>query len=165
MRTIISLIILSLFLALPVEATPCESCKIKKKDHVLLNKKEMQWMAAPAALPPGAKISILHGNPKAPGFFAMRIEAPGGYTIPPHWHPADEHVTVISGTFNMGIGSQMDKTKGKALPAGSFAMMKKGTRHFAWTKGKTVVQVHAMGPWGINYVNPADDPRKIEEEI
>lgn len=127
---------------------------------VLVTKKELAWTDGPPALPPGAKMAIIHGDPAKPGLFTMRIRVPNGYSVPPHWHPADEHVTVIKGTFNMGHGNTFDKEKSKALPVGSFARMPKREHHFAWVKGETEVQIHAMGPWGINYVNPADGPRK-----
>lgn len=136
----------------------CPKCKPDK--FLTVNASDLKWVPAPAALPAGAKLALVHGDPKKPGLFAMRLSLPGGYVIPPHWHPADEHVTVISGAFNMGHGKTFDKKKSMKLTAGGFARMKKGTPHFAWTSGKTVVQVHAMGPWGINYVNPTDDPRK-----
>ena len=92
--------------------------------------------------------------------FTFRLKLPADYKIPAHWHPAIEHVTVISGTFNMGTGDKLDATKTKALSAGSVAIMPPKTNHFAWTKEETVVQVHGVGPWGITYVDPADDPRK-----
>jgi hypothetical protein len=71
-----------------------------------------------------------------------------------------EHVTVISGTFHMGKGDKFDMGKTKALTPGGFAIMQPGTQHFAWTKEETIVQIHSVGPWGVTYVNPADDPRK-----
>ncbi len=43
--------------------------------------------------------------------------------------------------------------------AGSFALMPAGMKHFAWATDEVVVQVHGAGPFQINYVNPADDPR------
>ena len=92
--------------------------------------------------------------------FTIRIKLPADYKIPAHWHPAIEHVTVLSGTFNLGMGDKLDPTKTKALPAGSMAIMQPKTNHFGWTKEETIVQVHGVGPWGVNYVDPADDPRK-----
>jgi quercetin dioxygenase-like cupin family protein len=118
-----------------------------------------KWADAPPSLPKGSKVSVIHGDPAAAGIFAMRIMLPDGYKVPPHWHPADEHVTVISGEFHMGLGETWDESKGHALPPGSVSIMPAGKRHFAWSKGETVIQVHAMGPWGITYVNPQDDPR------
>ena len=77
-----------------------------------------------------------------------------------HSHPAIEHVTVISGTFNVGMGDKLDPSKSQAIPAGGVAIMQPKMNHFAWTKEETILQVHGVGPWGVNYVNPADDPRK-----
>jgi quercetin dioxygenase-like cupin family protein len=85
---------------------------------------------------------------------------PDGFRIAPHFHPADEHVTVLAGTFAMGTGETFDAQRAKAMPAGSYMVMPKGQPHFATARGETVVQVHAIGPWSLTYVNPADDPRK-----
>ena len=131
-----------------------------KKAHVMVTPATTKWAAGPASLPRGAQASALEGDPSKPGPFTLRIKMPDGYRIPPHWHPADEHVTVVQGTFVMGVGEKFEQTGGHELPAGAFALMPSGTRHFAWTKGETVVQLHGTGPWGINYVNAADDPRK-----
>ena len=131
-------------------------------DHVMFTGSELVWKEAPPALPPGAKVAVLEGDPAQPGLFTMRIKVPANYKVPPHWHPADEHVTVISGSFFMGLGEKFDEKAMKELPPGGFAMMVTGTRHFAMSKKETVVQVHAMGPWGINYVNPSDDPRQVK---
>ena len=128
-------------------------------DHGFLNASDLKWVDGPPSLPSGAKVALLEGNPTAEGPFTMRLQLPDGYSIPPHSHPAVEHVTVISGTFNLGMGEKFDKSGGKSLPAGSFAFMPPGMKHFAWVNGETVVQVHGVGPWKINYVNAADDPR------
>jgi len=89
----------------------------------------------------------------------MRLRFPDGYKIAPHTHPKIEHVTVISGTFNLGTGEVFDQAASQAMPAGTFGFWPAGMKHFAWAKGETIVQVHGVGPWGIEYVNPADDPR------
>ena len=128
-------------------------------DHGFFSTADIKWVDGPASLPAGAKVAMLEGNPAQEGPFTMRLQLPDGFQIQPHWHPAVEHVTVISGTFNLGMGEKFDKSAGRALAAGSFAFMPPGMRHYAWTTGETVLQVHGMGPWKINYVNPADDPR------
>ena len=127
-------------------------------DHVMMKNQDIKWLDAPASLPKGAKAAVLYGDPAAAGPFSMRLKVPAKYNIAPHFHPQDENVTVISGTFIMGVG---DDAKGKtmSLDAGSFARMKAGTHHFARTDKEAVVQINGMGPWGITYVNPADDPR------
>ena len=131
-----------------------------ERSHVMLLPGEMKWSDGPASLPPGAKFVVIEGDPAKAGLFTMRASLPANYTIQAHWHPAFEHVTVISGTFMMGLGDKFDGKKLKALSAGGFAVMPPKTTHFAMTKVETVIQLHGMGPWAINYVNPADDPRK-----
>ena len=128
-------------------------------DHGFYQTADLKWTDGPASLPKGARVALLEGNPAQEGPFTMRLQLPDGFKIPPHWHPAIEHVTVVSGTFNLGMGEKFDASGGRALPAGSFAFMAPGMKHFAWAKGETVVQVHGIGPWKINYVNPTDDPR------
>lgn len=146
-------------LALAQEARKAQSAGAHA-GHIVVTPDDVQWTGGPGSLPAGSKMAVIEGDPKNPGLFAMRLKLPADFQIPPHWHPADEHVTVISGTFNMAMGDKFDVTKGKALPKGSFSVMPAKTNHFAFTKEETVVQVHGMGPWGITYVNPADDPRK-----
>jgi quercetin dioxygenase-like cupin family protein len=84
---------------------------------------------------------------------------PDNYRIAPHFHPADEHLTVISGPFNMGLGEKFERDATKPMVAGSFVVMPKGSPHYAWTRGETVLQVHAIGPWRLTFVHPEDDPR------
>jgi anti-sigma factor ChrR (cupin superfamily) len=128
-------------------------------DHMMATSDELKWVDIPS-LPPGAKLAVIEGPINQAGPVTFRLRLPANYQIPAHWHPAIEHVTVISGTFNMGTGDKLDQTKTRALTAGSVAIMQPKTNHFAWTKDETIVQVHGMGPWGVTYVNPADDPRK-----
>lgn len=127
--------------------------------HMMVMPGELKWADVPS-LPPGAKITVIEGPMSEAVPFTARIKFPANYMLPAHWHPAIEHVTVISGTFNMGAGDKLDKTKTQALTAGSFAVMQPKTHHFAWTRKETIVQIHGVGPWGITYVDPADDPRK-----
>lgn len=119
----------------------------------------LKWRDGPPSLPPGAKFVVLEGDPAKPGPFAFRVKVPDGYRIPPHTHPKPERVTVVSGTFHLGMGDTFDEKKGEALPAGTYGTWPAGMKHFVWVKGETVVQFHGDGPWTINYLNPADDPR------
>ena len=90
---------------------------------------------------------------------AMRLKLPAGYSVPPHTHPVDEAVTVISGTFSLGMGETADQSKAQALPAGSFFALPPGTAHYVFIDEETIIQISTVGPWGLTYVNPADDPR------
>ena len=94
------------------------------------------------------------------GPFIARFKLPDDFKIPAHWHPNIEHVTVLSGALNLGVGDKLDPAKTHVIPAGGVGIMPAKTNHFAWTKEETVVQVHGMGPWGVTFVDPADDPRK-----
>lgn len=120
---------------------------------------KIQWKAGPPSLPAGASIAILEGDPAKEGPFVFRVRVPDGYRIPLHTHPKTERVTVIQGTFNLGMGNNVDDSKAKALSAGTYGYWPAGMKHFVFVKGETVVQFHGIGPWVINYVNPADDPR------
>ena len=126
--------------------------------HVMLTPAELTW--TDSATLPGAKIVVIEGSLNEAVPFTIRLKFPANYKIPAHWHPAIEHVTVISGTLNLGIGDKLDTDKTTALTAGSIAIMQPKTAHFVWTKEETITQVHGIGPWGVTFVNPADDPRK-----
>jgi hypothetical protein len=123
---------------------------------------QIKWGDAPAALPKGAQMAVMMGDPAKEGPFAMRVKVPANYRIAPHFHPADEAVTVISGDLRFGMGATVDEAKGTMLNAGAFAKMAKGMQHYAWSAGGAEFQVNGIGPWGITYVNPADDPRKSQ---
>lgn len=127
--------------------------------HKMVMPADLKWTDVPS-LPKGAKIAVLEGPMNEKGPFTARLKFPANYKIPPHWHPVIERVTVLSGTFNMGMGDTFDANSTHALVAGGTAIMQPKTNHFAWTNSETVVQLHGTGPWGINYVNPTDDPRK-----
>jgi quercetin dioxygenase-like cupin family protein len=118
----------------------------------------LQWGPAPAVLPAGAQVAVLEGDPGKPEEFTMRLKAPNGYKIPPHWHPATEHVTVISGEIHLGMGDKWNETNDTKLGPGDFIYMSAHQKHFAWTVGETVIQLHGKGPWKLVYVDPADDP-------
>ena len=116
---------------------------------------------APASLPAGGQLAVLEGNPGASsGDYTVRLKMPDGYRIAPHWHPQRENVTVISGTFKVGMGDRFDESKMGAFPAGSFAYLDPDMHHYAMASGEVVVQVHGTAPLQINYVNPNDDPSR-----
>jgi quercetin dioxygenase-like cupin family protein len=129
------------------------------KGHVMFTPADVPWADVPS-LPAGAKLAVLEGPLTEAVPFTFRLKLPANYKVPPHWHPAVERITVLSGTFNLGVGDTFDQAKTTALPAGSISIMEPKMHHFAWTGEETVVQLSGMGPWGITYVNPADDPRK-----
>lgn len=127
---------------------------------IVAAQEEIKWGPAPPSIPPGAQAAVLYGDPGKEGLFSLRLKLPKGYAVPPHTHPRHELVTVISGTFRLGMGERADKSKGQALPAGSFFGLAPGMAHFVFADEDTVIQINSTGPWGLTYVNPADDPRK-----
>ncbi|HZZ77805.1 MAG TPA: cupin domain-containing protein [Gemmataceae bacterium] len=130
-------------------------------EHVVVKAGSIKWGPAPPSLPAGAKAAILVGDPTKSGTpYVLRVMLPDGYKIAPHWHPHDENATVLKGTLLIGTGEKFDASKMEELPAGSYMRMPKTMRHFAAAKGETILQLHGVGPFAINYVNPADDPRK-----
>jgi quercetin dioxygenase-like cupin family protein len=124
---------------------------------------KVKWKEGPPSLPKGAMIAVLEGDPNKEGPFVFRVKVPDGYRIPPHTHPKPERVTIISGTFHLGMGDTFDEKKGTALPAGTYGQWPAGMKHFVWVKGETIVQFHGTGPWVIEYLDPKDDPRKQKE--
>ena len=149
----------ALFVTLALSCLGGSAAWAQSGAHMMVTPDELKWTDVPS-LPAGAKLAVIEGPLNEAVPFTFRLRFPENYEIPAHWHPAIEHVTVISGTFNMGTGDKLDRSKTKALFAGSVAIMQPKTNHFAWTKEETTIQVHGVGPWGINYVNLADDPRK-----
>jgi quercetin dioxygenase-like cupin family protein len=123
----------------------------------------IQWKEGPAALPPGAKMAVLEGDPTKEGPFVVRFQFPAGYHVAAHTHPKTERVTVISGILYLAAGEALDRNSAKSLPAGSFGFWPAGMKHTAWSEGETIIQLHGIGPWQINYVNPADDPRNTKK--
>lgn len=128
--------------------------------HVMLGPDELKWVDGPPSLPKGAKFAVIEGKPSEPGPFTMRLKFPAGYKVPPHSHPAIEHVTVLSGLINFGMGDRFDADKSRPMRAGSFIVMPIGTNHFVEAKEEALIQLHGIGPWDVKYVNPEEDPRK-----
>jgi ketosteroid isomerase-like protein/quercetin dioxygenase-like cupin family protein len=131
--------------------------------HVAVKSADITWGDPPPVLPKGAKLAVIAGDPGKPAPFAIRLQMPAGYRIAPHWHPTDENLTIIAGTFVLGMGEKFDEGAAKDLPTGSYAVLPATMRHFAMAKGPTTVQVTGTGPFVINYVNPADDPSKAQK--
>jgi quercetin dioxygenase-like cupin family protein len=120
---------------------------------------ELTWSDAPAVAK-GAKIAVIEGPLNQGVPFLFRLKLPANTKIAPHTHPTYERVTVLSGTFYFAHGDTYDASKTRALPAGSVAIMPPSTPMFGYTKEETMIQLNGTGPWGLHYVNPADDPRK-----
>ena len=128
--------------------------------HHAMAAKNLKWGPPPPGLPKGAKLAVLQGDPGKAGLFTIRATMPNGYKVMPHWHSNDEMVTVLSGHIYMGMGDKLDLKHADLVGPGGFMAMPAKAHHYVQARGPVVIQVHAMGPFDINYINPKDDPRK-----
>ncbi|HET8923316.1 MAG TPA: cupin domain-containing protein [Candidatus Acidoferrum sp.] len=105
----------------------------------------------------GYDLAAVDGDSNGEGTpFVVRLRCADGAKIPAHWHPTDENVTVLKGTFLVGMGETFDDAKLQTMNVGNFVSMPKEMRHFATCKGETIVQVHGAGPFKVNWVNPSE---------
>jgi quercetin dioxygenase-like cupin family protein len=112
------------------------------------------------SFPPSARLAVVAGDPSKPGLYTTRVKIPSGVKLMPHTHPEDRIYTVISGVFYIGLGEQFDSEKLVAYPPGAVVVLPSGTPHFHWAKsGEYVTQISAIGPLGLDYLDPKDDPR------
>lgn len=132
--------------------------------HVLYTPETVEWQDGPASFEPGSKYAVLEGDPAEDGLFTMQLRLPDGFVISPHTHPNVERVTVLTGTFLLGSGETVNAEAAERLPPGSYTAMPPGMVHHAIAEGETVVQLTSVGPWEIDYVDPADDPRKRDRQ-
>ena len=126
--------------------------------HVMVKAADTKWGEGPAFLPKGVQAAVLYGDPSKAGPFTLRLKAPAGGKIPRHWHPTDEQVTIIEGDFHVSMGEAASAHEAD-FAAGDYVNMPAKMQHEASTKNGAVVQVSAMGPFEITYVDPKDDPR------
>jgi mannose-6-phosphate isomerase-like protein (cupin superfamily) len=112
-------------------------------------------------LPPGGMIAVIAGAPDKPGPYATRVSLPANFVIKPHQHPDDRLYTVLSGTYSIGLGTEVDSTKLVWLRPGDVYVLPANTPHFHWTlRGPVTFQVSGIGPTGSRYIRDEDDPRK-----
>jgi len=132
--------------------------------HVMIAPTAIKWGDAPPGLPPGGRVAVISGDPTQAGPFVIRAQFPAGYRIAPHWHPTEENLTILSGTVALGMGEKFDQAAMTDLAAGGYTGMPPGTRHYLLSKTAATIQVDGTGPFAINYVNTADDPRKTASQ-
>ncbi len=121
--------------------------------HKIIHYGDLKW----APINKGCELAPVSGDFNAEGApFVLRIRCADGIKVPAHWHPTDENVTVLKGTFLVGMGETFDETKLGTMNVGNFTFIPKEMRHFALNKGETIIQVHGLGPFKVNWVNPAE---------
>jgi quercetin dioxygenase-like cupin family protein len=113
-----------------------------------------------AAFPPSVRLAVVVGQPPETAPYLIRVKVPRGVKLMPHKHPEDRIYTVISGVFYIGLGDRFDAGKLEAYPPGTVIVLPGNTSHFHWARsGEYITQVSGIGPLGIDYLNPKDDPR------
>jgi hypothetical protein len=127
--------------------------------HLLGTPDDLDWGPV-ASMGEGAEIAVIEGDLSAEVPFTFRLRLEDGYEIRPHVHPAYERVTVLEGTLHFAHGENFEREATQALPVGGYAIMAPGDSMFGYAEGETIIQLHGTGPWGIDYVDPADDPRQ-----
>lgn len=148
--------------------TPVLMAQMKRTQHTPATTPDHQFLVSltPEAIPwkpvfEGAEIAVLSGDPSTAGSpYVIRVKHRDGLQVPPHWHSFDENITLISGTWVMGLGERYDLSAAQEFPAGSYLVVPKNVPHFALCKGETIVQGHGIGPLDTHFVRPEDDPRK-----
>lgn len=121
--------------------------------HKIVHFGDLKW----TPIIKGCDLASVSGDPNAEGTpYVVRLRCADGAKIPAHWHPTDENVTVLKGTFLVGMGESFDEAKLQTMNVGNFLAVPKQMRHFGMSKGETIVQVHGAGPFKVNWVNPAD---------
>jgi len=131
--------------------------------HLVVQHDQLSWGPVPPQFPAGGELAVVQGDPGGDGFYVVRVRMPAGYKIQPHWHPAAEHVTVLSGTLHVAAGDTFDTSAGDALGAGGYVSLPSLMHHYAWSEGPTEIQIHGIAPFAIVYVNPADDPSGLQK--
>jgi quercetin dioxygenase-like cupin family protein len=125
-----------------------------------INADDVKWGPVPPNIAAPAQLAVISGDPSKEGLFVIRLKMPAGYKVPAHYHPQYENVTVLTGEFHVGMGDKLDTDKGMLLRPGGYVEAPAKMHHYAWVTSDTIVQIAGPGPFGIIYVDPADDPSK-----
>jgi mannose-6-phosphate isomerase-like protein (cupin superfamily) len=131
------------------------------QSHAVITPGQLVWKP----LIPGVEMAVVSGDPdKKGGLYVIRIRSKGEVKVPPHWHPTDEHVTVLAGSFLMARGDKYDASKLSELKAGAHSLMPATMPHFGLHKAGNVVEVYGEGPFAPTFVNPEDDPNRAKQK-
>jgi quercetin dioxygenase-like cupin family protein len=122
----------------------------------------LEWGPGPPSLPPGARMAIVSGDPRKPGPFTIQLDLPDGFTVAPHFHPTDEHQTVLRGEIGHGLGDTVNVRAIHWLHRGESGVLHANVHHYAVARGRTIVLVRSTGPFVVTYVRAEDDPRRVK---
>jgi quercetin dioxygenase-like cupin family protein len=141
------------------ELTMSRTHQIDEGAFRAIRPEDIAWKAF-AAFPPSARLAVLVGDPSQPGPYVTRVHVAAGTKLMPHKHPEDRIYTVMYGVFYIGLGQAFDEGQLTAYGVGSVLVLPGDQPHFHWAKtGDYITQITAIGPLGMTYISPADDPR------
>lgn len=144
---------------MPRASTAVLAHALSRKAFAAVLPENVPWAPFPA-FPPGVRLAVLVGDTTRPEPYLIRVKVPDDVRLMPHRHPEDRVYTVISGVFYIGLGTEFAPEKLKAYPPGSIVVLPGNTPHFHWAmSGEYVTEVTAIGPLGLVYADPQDDPR------
>jgi Domain of unknown function (DUF4437) len=146
-------------LALTGAAAAKEKASRAKPEAITIAAADVKYGPPPPVLPPGAQLAVLRGDPGKKGPFAMRFKMPDGYKIAPHWHTNDEELTILGGTFVLGMGDKAGENL-HTMEVGAYHFLPGKMHHSAQSKGETLIEIHGNGPFDLHYLDPTDDPSK-----
>jgi hypothetical protein len=141
-----------------------EICTVLAEDSSLeynrVTSSDIKWAPIPS-MPKGTQTTVLHGNPGKPGLYTVRLKIPANSKMPVHSHPDERVRVIISGTYYSALGDKVDTSKLLSFPPGTFSHVPPKVWQFAETRDEEVIfEITGIGPTGIDYLNPEDDPRK-----
>src|ERR1041384_4620537 len=142
--------VISTAAALAFAAEESKTTATSTTEHRVMKPADLKWGEAPPGLPAGGKMAVLNGDPTQSGPFTVRLKAPTGYKVMPHTHPTDERLTVISGSFRIGMGEKFDEATMQEMGPGSYIVLPSGMVHFAKGAKEAIVQIDSEGPFQIN---------------
>ena len=136
----------------PFPMAGATSASMEMADMQMLAGSGLSWSDfRPAGFDPGMKLAVMHGDPGVKGDYVVRLMFPAGYRFPVHWHPGAEHLTVVSGTFQLGMGNAADWNALKNYAPGDFLYIPARHAHFGGStaQGPSVIQLHGEGPFQV----------------
>ena len=113
---------------------------------------EEPWRPCPPGLPAGCEMAVLEGDPQAPDLFTIRFRVQGDFEMPPHWHPKDERVTIVSGKALVAFGTEAKRENAEEFGPGDYYVNRRNETHVVWIDGPSVLQITGIGPWEANPV-------------
>ncbi len=133
------------------------------QNTIVIKQGSERWMELPASslkgtpsVPLGGtlRMAVLQGDPAVAGRpYTIRLSCSSGTKVAPHWHPADENITVIKGDFAIGMGSRWNDASLQDAGTGGYAFTPARMNHFATCKSDAVLQIYGNGPFEINFVS------------